>query len=90
MLSQYKIKKHEDLYGFWNPDASEGPSTPRKFKFEQNKNTKTVDIEDHSSDEDVKFYGHSSSQSGNECNVSILCDEPEDTFASVEVSCYRH
>jgi len=89
VLSRYKIKKHEELYGFWNPDEGDGPSTPKKSKLEQT-NTPTVDSEEHSSDEDVKCYGHSSSQSENEYNVSILCDEPEDTSASIEVSCYSH
>ena len=91
MLSQYKIKKHEELYGFWNPDANEGPSTPKKSKLEQtNINSQSVDSEDDSSDEDVKCYGHSSSQSENECNISNLCDEPDDTSASIEVRFYRH
>ena len=90
VLSRYKIKKHEELYSFWNPDASEGPSTLKKSKLEQTSNTPTVDSEEHSSDKDVKYYGHSSSQSENEYNVSILCNEPEDTSASIEVSCYTH
>ena len=92
MLSRYKIKKHEELYGLWNPDASIGPSTPKKSKLEQtytqfpSVDSEVVD----SSDEDVKCLGHSSAQSENECYVSHLCDEPEDTSASIEVSCDRH
>ena len=61
VLSRYKIKKHEELYGLWNPDASVGPSTPKKSKLEQTNYIQSVDIEDDSSDQDVKCYGHSSS-----------------------------
>jgi len=92
MLSHYKIKRHKELYGLWNPDPCTGPSTLKKSKFEQKDDTgvQTVDSDDHCSDEDVKSYGPSSSQSDNECNVSILWDEPEDTSALVEVSFYSH